>query len=426
MNVLLLGSGGREHALAWKMAQSPLLTTLFIAPGNAGTSLVGTNVAIPVDHFNQILHFIIHEQIDMVVVGPEAPLVDGITDFIHAHPVTEKLKVLGPSAAGARLEGSKVFAKEFLRRHQIPTAASQTFDKESLEDAMRFIETSHPPFVLKADGLAAGKGVIICHHPEEAKAELKEMLLHEKFGKASHQVLIEEYLRGIELSAFVLTDGKSYQMLPAAKDYKRIGEGDTGPNTGGMGSISPVPFADDVFMKKVEDRIIRPTILGLKAEDIPYTGFIFFGLMNVKGDPYLIEYNVRMGDPEAEAIIPRITRDILELFDAACSNRLADITLQTDDRYCATVMLVSAGYPGQYEKGKAILHTEKVTGSILFHAGTALQAESGTLVSNGGRVMAVASMADTLERALEISYNNAGIIHFDGMYYRKDLGKDLL
>ena len=426
MNVLLLGSGGREHALAWKIAQSKRLTRLFIAPGNAGTDDAGTNVSISAGDFEQVAEFVHSQNIHMVVVGPEAPLVDGIVDFLGKHPLTRRVMVIGPPAAGALLEGSKVFAKEFMRRHGIPTAASERFGRDTLQDARVFVGSRRPPFVLKADGLAAGKGVLICHNREEALAGLDEMLVHERFGKAGHQVLIEEFLTGIELSAFVITDGKDYRILPEAKDYKRIGDGDTGPNTGGMGSVSPVPFADDTFREKMEMKVILPTIRGLQEENIPFRGFLFFGLMNVGGEPYLIEYNVRMGDPEAEAIMPRIDNDLVELFEAATAGRLSEITVRIDPRFCATVILASAGYPGAYEKGKRILNMDKTTGSFVFHAGTARDPRSGDIVTSGGRVLAVSSLGKDLKGALGTSYDNARLIAFEGKYFRKDIGNDLL
>jgi phosphoribosylamine--glycine ligase len=426
MNILLLGSGGREHALAWKIAQSKRLTRLFIAPGNAGTSVTGTNVAIPAGDFEQVAEFVHSQGIHMVVVGPEAPLVDGIVDFLGNHPLTGQVMVIGPPGAGARLEGSKVFAKEFMRRHGIPTAASERFDRETLQDARSFIGNRKPPFVLKADGLAAGKGVLICQDRNEAMAGLEDMLVHDKFGKAGHQLLIEEFLSGIELSAFIITDGKDYRILPEAKDYKRVGDGDTGPNTGGMGSVSPVPFADEAFKKKVELNVILPTIRGLQKEDIPFKGFLFFGLMNVEGEPYLIEYNVRMGDPEAEAIMPRIGNDLVELFEATATGRLSEITVRIDPRVCATVILASAGYPGNFEKGKRILNTDKIAAGFLFHAGTARDPRSGDMVTSGGRVLAVSSLGKDLKEALEISYQNARLIAFEGKYFRKDIGNDLL
>ncbi len=426
MNVLLLGSGGREHALAWKMARSRQLSHLYIAPGNAGTALTGTNVPIAVGDFDKIAKLVHERDIAMVVVGPEAPLVDGIADFLRDHPLTRDVRVIGPEASGARLEGSKVFAKAFMHRYGIPTAASRTFDRDSLGEAHEFIGSSHPPYVLKADGLAAGKGVVICHDRNEAIGELEEMLVHEKFGKASHRVLIEEFLEGIELSAFVITDGRSYRLLPEAKDYKRIGDGDTGPNTGGMGSISPVPFADETFRNKVENRIIRPTIQGLIRENIPYSGFLFFGLMKSKNEPYLIEYNVRMGDPEAEAIMPRLKTDLLDLFEATATGRLDQTTVDIDPAVCATIMIASAGYPGNYEKGKLIRNLDNVSGSILFHAGTSPGPNPGEIRTNGGRVLAVSTVGNSLEEALAISYKNTHTIVFEGMYFRTDIGNDLL
>ncbi len=426
MNILLLGSGGREHALAWKIAKSKQLSRLYIAPGNAGTNDVGTNVAISADDFEQVAEFVHRHAIHMVVVGPEAPLVYGIVDFLEKHPLTRQVMVIGPPAAGARLEGSKVFAKEFMRRHGIPTAASERFGRDTLQDARSFIGSRKSPFVLKADGLAAGKGVLICHHREEALAGLDEMLVHDRFGKAGHQVLIEEFLTGIELSAFVITDGKEYRILPEAKDYKRIGDGDTGPNTGGMGSVSPVPFADDTFREKVERQVILPTIRGLQQENIPFKGFLFFGLMNVGGEPYLIEYNVRMGDPEAEVIMPRIKNDLLELFEATYTGRLREMTVRIDPRICTAVILASAGYPGAYEKGKRILNMDKIAGSFVFHAGTARDPRSGDIVTSGGRVLAVSSLGKDLKEALGISYKNSRLIAFEGKYFRNDIGNDLL
>jgi phosphoribosylamine--glycine ligase len=426
MRILIIGSGGREHALAWKISQSPKLEALFIAPGNAGTAILGKNVPIQSSDLEGIIKLIITEKVDMVIVGPEAPLADGLSDMIRDNPKTSRVKVIGPSKSGSRLESSKVFAKEFMARYSIPTAASSVFSVDSFNQAVRFIHQNTPPYVLKADGLAAGKGVVICETRQEALEELEAMLLRKKFGVASQRILIEEFLNGIELSAFVITDGTDYVMLPSAKDYKRIGEGDTGLNTGGMGSISPVPFADQDFMRKVEDRVIRPTIAGLKQEQIPYTGFIFFGLMNVEGNPFVIEYNVRMGDPEAEAVIPRIQTDVVDLFLAASGGTLSQVKLEIDPSFCAAVMLVAGGYPGRYEKGKTITGLDQVKESILFHAGTALEAFSGSVVTNGGRVIAVASLAQELEDALSRSYSNAGKIFFDGIYYRKDLGKDLI
>jgi len=422
MNVLLLGSGGREHALAWKIAQSPKLSKLFIAPGNAGTAELGTNIEIAVQDFEKLGRFAIDKKIDMLVVGPEDPLVKGVADFFQLEPSLKNIAVIGPSSTGALLEGSKEYAKEFMSRHKIPTAKYFSVTKSNLQDGIKYLETMIPPFVLKADGLAAGKGVLILDSIDEARKELENMI-HGKFGKASEKVVIEEYLEGIELSTFVITDGKSYKILPEAKDYKRIGEGDTGLNTGGMGCISPVPFANNAFLKKVKDQIIAPTIQGLQSDQIRYTGFIFFGLMNKNGDPYVIEYNVRMGDPEAEVIIPRLKSDILEIFTAACDNKLDAIELEIDPRSCATVMLVSGGYPEAYEKGKTISNLDKVKGSIPFHAGTRLSDDK--ILTNGGRVISVSSLESDFRKALEVSYRNAEIITFDHKYYRRDIGFDL-
>jgi phosphoribosylamine--glycine ligase len=422
MNVLLLGSGGREHALAWKIAQSPKLSKLFIAPGNAGTAELGTNIEIAVQDFEKLGRFAIDKKIDMLVVGPEDPLVKGVADFFQLEPSLKNIAVIGPSSTGALLEGSKEYAKEFMSRHKIPTAKYFSVTKSNLQDGIKYLETMIPPFVLKADGLAAGKGVLIMDSIDEARKELENMI-HGKFGKASEKVVIEEYLEGIELSTFVITDGKSYKILPEAKDYKRIGEGDTGLNTGGMGCISPVPFANNAFLKKVKDQIIAPTIQGLQSDQIRYTGFIFFGLMNKNGDPYVIEYNVRMGDPEAEVIIPRLKSDILEIFTAACDNKLDAIELEIDPRSCATVMLVSGGYPEAYEKGKTISNLDKVKGSIPLHAGTRLSDDK--ILTNGGRVISVSSLESDFRKALEVSYRNAEIITFDHKYYRRDIGFDL-
>jgi len=425
MNVLLLGSGGREHTLAWKIAQSPILDQLFIAPGNAGTSLSGTNVSLKLDDFDAIKKFAIDMHISMIVVGPEQPLVDGIYDFFKSDPQTKDINIIGMSKAAAQLEGSKDFAKEFMIKHNIPTAAYETFSAENISDGELFLESLNPPYVLKADGLAAGKGVLILDDLEKAKAGLREMLVDNKFGQAGQQVVIEEFLSGIELSVFVLTNGKDYVVLPEAKDYKRIGEGDTGLNTGGMGSISPVPFADKAFMAKVEERIIKPTVEGIAKDKMDYNGFVFIGLMNVNGDPFVIEYNVRMGDPETESVIPRIKSDLLELFDATGKNKLADASLEIDPRYSTSIMLVSGGYPESYEKGKKISGLDKVTNSIVFHAGTNMN-EDGDVFTNGGRVLAVTAFGNNLEEALSNSFENAQKIQFEKMYYRKDIGKDLM
>lgn len=425
MNVLVIGSGGREHTLSWKIKQSPLLKELYIAPGNAGTRALGTNLELDISDRAAIRDLVIEKSIGMVVVGPEAPLVDGLHDFFREEEPLREVRVIGPVRAGAMLEGSKDFAKGFMNRHHIPTARHQTFQAGELQQAIHALEQFTPPFVVKADGLAAGKGVLICQTRKDAEEALQIILVDARFGDAGNKVVLEEYLDGIECSVFVLTDGKSYCLLPSAKDYKRIGEGDTGPNTGGMGCISPVPFADREFMDKVESRIIKPTVEGLSVEGIPYCGFVFFGLMNVKGDPYVIEYNVRMGDPEAEVVIPRVQSDLLELFIAAADGTLDQQHIATDERYAATVMLVSGGYPGSYEKGKEIRGLENLKDCIAFHAGTRQAEDDGRLLTSGGRVLAITSLGDTMQEALEGSYNNAKRVGFDNMYYRKDLGKDL-
>jgi len=424
MNVLLIGSGGREHALAWKMAQSPKLSKLFIAPGNAGTADVGTNVSIDPLDFDAVVHFMLDEEIGLVVVGPEVPLVAGIADHIAADARVGHVPVVGPKAAGARLEGSKEFSKEFMQRHGIPTARYRSFTVDNLSEGLEFLETLSSPYVLKADGLAAGKGVIICDELVEARLELTAMLADRKFGEASGKVVIEEFLDGIELSVFVLTDGKTYRILPAAKDYKRIGEGDTGLNTGGMGAVSPVPFADVAFIDKVEQRIVIPTVDGLVKDGIDYRGFLFIGLMNVNGDPFVIEYNVRMGDPETEVVIPRISSDLLELLRAAGTQQLDKATFEVDPRTACTVMMVSDGYPGDYRKGLPISGLDRVEGSLVFHAGT-MQA-GGEVLTSGGRVIAVTSFGETLEEALAKSYANTDRISYDGKYFRTDIGADLL
>jgi phosphoribosylamine--glycine ligase len=423
MTILLLGSGGREHAFAWKMIQSPLCSKLFVAPGNAGTDLIATNVNINPTDFEAIKTLVLAEKITMVVVGPEDPLVAGIYDYFLNDEALKSVPVIGPSRMGAQLEGSKEFAKEFMVKHQIPTAAYDSFTKETVEKGCRFLETLQPPYVLKADGLAAGKGVLILQDLKEAQQELRNMLVDAKFGQASSKVVIEEFLDGIELSCFVLTDGKNYKILPTAKDYKRIGEGDTGLNTGGMGAVSPVPFADATLLEKIEQRIVIPTINGLQKDAIPYRGFVFIGLINVKGEPIVIEYNVRMGDPETEVVIPRLKNDLVELFVAVANQNLDEVHLEIDSRSATTIMVVSGGYPEDYEKGKEISGLAQIHDSIVFHAGT--KTEKGKVVSNGGRVLAVTSYGNDYQEALKKSYQNIEKLHFDTMYYRKDIGFDL-
>ena len=424
MTILLLGSGGREHALAWKMLQSPLCNKLFVSPGNAGTDLIATNINISPTDFEAIKKLVLQESIKMVVVGPEDPLVAGIYDYFLNDELLKSIPVIGPSRLGAQLEGSKEFAKEFMVKHQIPTAAYDSFTKETVEKGCRFLETLQAPYVLKADGLAAGKGVLILHDLKEAKQELRNMLVDAKFGQASSKVVIEEFLDGIELSCFVLTDGKNYKILPTAKDYKRIGEGDTGLNTGGMGAVSPVPFADAVLLEKIEQRIVIPTIKGLQKDAIPYKGFVFIGLINVNGEPIVIEYNVRMGDPETEVVIPRLKNDLVELFVAVANGKLDEVQLEIDERSATTVMVVAGGYPEDYEKGKEISGLEQIQDSIIFHAGT--KTENGKVVSNGGRVLAVTSYGNDYQEAIKKSYQSIEKLHFDTMYYRKDIGFDLL
>jgi len=423
MTILLLGSGGREHAFAWKMIQSPLCDTLFVAPGNAGTAAIANNINLNPTDFPAIKDFVLKEKVEMVVVGPEDPLVKGIYDFFLNDTELKNIPVIGPSTIGAQLEGSKEFAKEFLFRHNIPTAAYDSFTAETVEQGCQFLETLQPPYVLKADGLAAGKGVLIIQDLAEAKEELRNMLVHQKFGSASAKVVIEEFLDGIELSCFVLTDGKSYKILPTAKDYKRIGEGDTGLNTGGMGAVSPVPYVDAVLMEKIETRIVKPTIAGFQKDGIPYKGFVFIGLINVKGEPIVIEYNVRMGDPETEVVIPRLKTDLVELFLAVANEKLDQIALEVDERSATTIMVVSGGYPEEFEKGKVITGLENITDSIVFHAGTKL--ENNQVISNGGRVLTVTSYGDNFEEAIKKSYQNIAKLNFDKMYFRRDIGNDL-
>lgn len=423
MNILILGSGGREHTFAWKIAQSPLCSSLYVAPGNSGTHEIAENIDLNVTNFEAVKTAVLKHRIDMVVVGPEDPLVLGIHDFFLNDFELKHVAVIGPQKAAAELEGSKEFAKEFLFRHHIPTAAYQSFDASSVEEGYAFLETLKPPYVLKADGLAAGKGVLILNDLNEAKLELKNMLVEAKFGSASSKVVIEEFLDGIELSCFVLTDGKHYKILPTAKDYKRIGEGDTGLNTGGMGAISPVPFATEAFLSKIEERIVKPTIEGLQKDNLPYKGFVFIGLIKVGEDPKVIEYNVRMGDPETEVVLPRLKTDLVEIFKAISEERLDEIHIEIDERAATTVMLVSGGYPEAYEKGKFISGIENVNDSIVFHAGATLK--DNKIVTSGGRVMAITSFGNTYEDAIKKSYQNINKLHFDKMYYRKDIGFDL-
>ena len=422
MNVLILGSGGREHALGWKIKQSPLLTQLFFAPGNAGTADIGTNLDLNPEHFEDIKSAVLELDIQLVVVGPEAPLVSGIVDFFKNDKDLIEVGIVGPSALGATLEGSKKFAKEFMQKHNIPTARYLSVSQDNLSEGLAFLEQLSAPYVLKADGLAGGKGVLILDQLEDAKKELQAMI-NGSFGEASHTVVIEEFLSGIELSVFVLTDGKSYVILPEAKDYKQIGEGNTGLNTGGMGAISPVPFAKGDFLDKVEQQIIKPTIEGFRKDNIDYQGFVFIGLMNVDGNPFVIEYNVRMGDPETEVVIPRIENDLLEVLEATARGTLSQIQLKINPQFATTVMLVSGGYPEDYEKNKEITGLSDCKDSIIFHAGTGL--ENNTLVTKGGRVIAVTSLGKTMNEALELSFNNAKRINYDKKYYRTDIGFDL-
>lgn len=422
MNVLILGSGGREHAIAWKVAQSSILAKLYVAPGNAGTSELAVNVDLDIMDFPAIASFALENDIRIVVVGPEAPLVAGIYDYFNKREDLSNVAIIGPSQYGAQLEGSKDFAKEFMKRHKIPTAKYATFTKSNATDAKKFLESLKPPYVIKADGLAAGKGVIITEDIKEAYSTVENMLLKSAFGKAGSKVVIEEFLKGIEVSMFVITDGACYKMLPEAKDYKRVGEGDVGPNTGGMGAVSPVSFVNPEFMEKVKNQVIIPTVKGLKKDNIDYKGFIFFGLMKVQGDPYVIEYNCRLGDPETEVILPRIKSDLLHLFEGIATDTLSECDMETDERTATTVILASGGYPGAYEKGK-VIETPAKNDSIIFHAGTKL--EDGKVQTSGGRVMAVTSVAGDMEEALKKSYATIDATKFDGMFYRKDIGFDL-
>jgi phosphoribosylamine--glycine ligase len=423
MNILILGSGGREHTFAWKIAQSPKCNELYVAPGNSGTANVATNVNISETDFDAIKALVLDKNIELVVVGPEAPLVAGVHDYFLNDEDIKHVSIIGPQKVAAELEGSKEFAKEFLYRHNIPTAAYESFTKETVEKGYGFLETLNPPYVLKADGLAAGKGVVILNDIDEAKAELKSMLVDAKFGDASSKVVIEEFLDGIELSCFVLTDGKNYKILPTAKDYKRIGEGDTGLNTGGMGAVSPVPFATDAFLKKIEERIVKPTINGFTKDKLPYVGFVFIGLIKVGDDPKVIEYNVRMGDPETEVVLPRLKNDFVDILQAMANGTLDKINIEIDERAATTVMLVSGGYPEAYEKGKEITGIDAIEDSILFHAGA--QLKDAKVVTSGGRVMAITSYGNTYQEAIKKSYQNAEKLHFDKMNYRKDIGFDL-
>jgi phosphoribosylamine---glycine ligase len=423
MKVLLLGSGGREHALSWKITQSSNLEELYIAPGNAGTRLHGINIELKATDFEGIKNLIVEKGIELVVVGPEDPLVLGVRDFLESQPETKHVHIIGPGKLGAQLEGSKDFSKKFMIKYKIPTAKYNTFDKKNLEEGYAFLDKLKAPYVLKADGLAAGKGVLIIDDVKEAKKELKNMLVSKKFGEASKRVVIEEFLKGIEMSVFVLTDGHSYKILPEAKDYKRIGEGDTGLNTGGMGAVSPVPFASAELMDKIETRIVKPTIKGLQAEGIDYKGFVFIGLMIVKNEPYVIEYNCRMGDPETEVVMPRIKSDILDLFEGVYTETLSERDLEFDPRTAVTVMMVAGGYPEDYAKGHTIFGLNEVQGCQVFHAGTS--SDGPVVKTNGGRVLAITSLAKDITQALERSYANASIIKYDGAYYRRDIGKDL-
>jgi phosphoribosylamine---glycine ligase len=422
MNILILGSGGREHALTWKLAQSKKVKKIFIGPGNAGTSVLGINLKLDPGNFPDVKRAVLENQIDIVIVGPEAPLVDGIVDFFRNDNLLKNVPVVGPDKSAARLEGSKDFSKDFLTRYNIPTAAYKSFDNSTLKDVPGFLKTLDPPYVIKADGLAAGKGVMIIDDILDAEKEVRD-ILNGKFGAAGEKVVVEQFLKGIELSVFIITDGKSYKLLPEAKDYKRIGVGDTGLNTGGMGAVSPVPFAGPGFMDKVKRKIIDPTMKGLSADGIVYKGFIFFGLINVKGEPFVIEYNARLGDPESEVIIPRIKSDLFDLIDGVVRGNLADKVIEIDHRFVTTVILASGGYPGNYEKGKPVSGFDMVKDSMVFHAGTTKKGE--TVVTSGGRVLAVSARGDTMHKALDSSYDDAELLKFEGVYYRTDIGFDL-
>jgi phosphoribosylamine--glycine ligase len=424
MNILLLGSGGREHAFAWKIRQSKKCTKLFVAPGNPGTALEAENVGIAVDDFEKIGHFCVEQKIDLVLVGPELPLVNGIRDYFESKPELSTILLVGPGKKGAQLEGSKDYSKQFMLRNGVPTAKAKTFFSHQFLQAASYIDQCQPPIVLKADGLAAGKGVVITPNKEEAKRTIREMLEEKKFGEASAKVLIEEFLDGIECSVFVLTDGKDYVLLPEAKDYKRIGDGDTGPNTGGMGSVSPVVFADAAFMKKVEDKVVKPTIAGLTKENIPYQGFIFIGLMNVKGEPYVIEYNARMGDPETQSVMSRIKSDLVELLVACAAGKMKDVTMEVDPNYALTIVMASGGYPDVFQKGHPITGADAVRGANVFHAGTKLV--DGKLVNDGGRVFGITGKGATLKEAQQNAYAAANAIHWTEAYFRKDIGNDVL
>ena len=423
MNILVLGSGGREHAISWKISQSEKCSNLYIAPGNAGTGLVGNNLSVNINNFKEVKLNVIEKSIDLVIVGPEEPLVRGIVDFFKSDDELKHVKIFGPSSEGSKLEGSKDFSKEFMFRNNIPCAKSKTFNKNNLSEGISFLEKINPPYVLKADGLAAGKGVLILDDLEEAKSELSKMILDEKFGDASKNVLIEEYLDGIEVSVFAITDGHNYIILPEAKDYKRIGEGDTGLNTGGMGAVSPVDFADNEFMKKVEDSVIRRTVNGIKKEKLDYKGFIFAGLMNVNGEPYVIEYNVRMGDPETQVVIPRIKNDLLNVFIKCLDEKINEVELDIENNFTTTVILAADGYPESYKKGDDIRNLEEFSNSKIFHAGT--KKENNRILSNGGRVIACTGYGKSLEDALKNSYKLADNISWDNKYFRKDIGEDL-